>query len=103
MHSSITNEKSPVNSSCEKLEHPIGVKTKAGREHVAPYVWVWLCQGLKPCINGTLSARLKSCPDTNHYHPRVCSKSFSSIADTASPFIAPGTCSLTSARTFGSL
>ena len=36
------------------------------------------------------------------YHPRVCSRSFSAMAPTARPFIAPVICSLTSASTLGS-
>ena len=36
------------------------------------------------------------------HHPRVCSRSFSSMAPTARPFISPVTCSLTSASTLGS-
>ena len=37
------------------------------------------------------------------YQPLVCSISDSGIAPTANPFIALGTCSLTSVRIFGSL
>ena len=36
------------------------------------------------------------------YHPRVCSRSFSAMAPTARPFIAPVICSLTSASTLAS-
>src|SRR6185437_6538223 len=37
------------------------------------------------------------------YQPRVCRSSFSSIAETARPFMEPVTCSAASARIFGSL
>src|ERR1051326_1177547 len=41
--------------------------------------------------------------DADVHHPRACSISCGAMAATASPFIVPVTCSLTSSSTFGSL